>query len=71
MGIVSDLARKKLLWSAVKRFTNLQGFFNLNLAQLRKIRDERRSALSNESSDQSEGISAPVCTGPTILCGMP
>ena len=55
----------------VKRFTNLQGFFNLNLAQLRKIRDERRSALSNESSDQSEGISAPVCTGPTILCGMP
>ena len=55
----------------VKRFTNLQGFFNLNLAQLRKIRDERRSALSIESSDQSEGISAPVCTGPTILCGMP
>ena len=55
----------------VKQFTNLQGFFNLNLAQLRKIRDERRSALSGQSSTQTEGISAPVCTGPTILCGMP
>ena len=55
----------------VKRFANLQGFFNVNLAQLRQIRDDRRAALSNEKPEQSKGSSAPVCTGPTILCGMP
>ena len=54
-----------------KRFANQQGFFNVNLAQLRQIRDDRRAALSNEKPEQSKGPSAPVCTGPTILCGMP
>ena len=55
----------------VKRFANLRGFFNVNLAQLRKIRDERRELLSKKESEQQLGKSAPVCTVPTILCGMP
>jgi len=55
----------------VKRFANLRGFFNVNLAQLRKIRDERRELLSKKESEQQLRKSAPVCTGPTILCGMP
>ena len=53
----------------VKRFANLKSFYNVNLSQLRQIRDQRQQALSEESD--STGIKAPVCTGPTILCGMP
>ena len=56
----------------VKRFTNLKGFYNLNLAQLRQIRDARRESLLTEASETDSGIpKAPVCTGPTILCGFP
>ena len=53
----------------VKRFTNLQSFYNVNLSQLRQIRDQRQEALSEKS--ESQGLKAPVCTGPKILCGMP
>ena len=56
----------------VKRFTNLKGFYNLNLAQLRQIRDAKRDALADKASETETGMpKAPVCTGPTILCGMP
>ena len=56
----------------VKHFTNLKGFYNLNLAQLRQIRDEKRASLSNETPEAVSDLpKAPVCTGPTILCGMP
>jgi len=56
----------------VKRFTNLKGFYNLNLAQLRQIRDAKRDALAGTASETETGMpKAPVCTGPTILCGMP
>ncbi len=56
----------------VKRFTNLKGFYNLNLAQLRQIRDAKRESLSAYSSQTASGMpKAPVCTGPTILCDMP
>jgi muramidase (phage lysozyme) len=56
----------------VKRFTNLKGFYNLNLAQLRQIRDAKRQSLSADSSQTDSGLpKAPVCTGPTILCDMP
>ncbi len=56
----------------VKRFTNLKGFYNLNLAQLRQIRDAKRESLSADSSQTDSGMpKAPVCTGPTILCDMP
>ncbi len=56
----------------VKRFTNLKGFYNLNLAQLRQIRDAKRESLSADSSQTDSGLpKAPVCTGPTILCDMP
>ena len=53
----------------VKRFANLQSFYNVNLSQLRQIRDQRQEALSQESEGQ--GPKRPVCTGPKILCGMP
>jgi|TARA_Y100000385_G_C12983519_1_gene589558 lysozyme len=53
----------------VKRFTNLQSFYKVNLSQLRQIRDQRQEALSGD--DSSKGPKAPVCTGPKILCGMP
>ena len=56
----------------VKRFTNLKGFYNLNLAQLRQIRDAKRESLSADSFQTDSGLpKAPVCTGPTILCDMP
>lgn len=56
----------------VKRFTNLKGFYNLNLAQLRQIRDEKRAILSNETTATDSDLpKTPVCTGPTILCDMP
>ena len=47
-------------------------FYNLNLAQLRQIRDAKRDALADKASETETGMpKAPVCTGPTILCGMP
>ena len=56
----------------VKRFANLKGFYNLNLAQLRQIRDAKRDALAAKATETETGKpKAPVCTGPTILCGMP
>ena len=51
----------------VKRFANLQGFFNVNLAQLRKIRDVRRAALSSRKSDQTK-LGAADCLGPAFSC---
>ena len=50
----------------VKRFANLQGFFNVNLAQLRKIRDQRRSALSANKTVQAK--SDADCLGPAFSC---
>tara|TARA_B100001121_G_scaffold295498_1_gene300008 strand:- start:51 stop:797 length:747 start_codon:yes stop_codon:yes gene_type:complete len=55
----------------VKRFANLQGFFNVNLAQLRKIRDERRSALSAQKSGQANLDAASDCLGPAFSCKKP
>ena len=54
----------------VKRFANLQGFFNMNLSQLRKIRDERRLALSAQNSNQTKTV-APTCLGPSFSCAKP
>ncbi len=53
----------------VKRFSNLKSFYNFNLSQLRQIRDKRQASLSGKS--KTNGPVAPVCHGPTILCGMP
>jgi hypothetical protein len=54
----------------VKRFTQLRGFYNVSLAQLRQIRDRRRELLSSrEPAQQEQGVRQPVCTGPTVLCG--
>lgn len=47
----------------VKRFANLQGFFNVNLAQLRKIRDQRRAALSAQTK-----VDTSDCLGPAFSC---
>ena len=58
----------------VKQFDNLRGFYNLNLVQLRQIRDQRRADLAaarNGDAPTGGAPKAPVCTGPTILCGMP
>ncbi|QNG26658.1 glycoside hydrolase family 104 protein [Synechococcus sp. HK01-R] len=56
----------------VKRFSQLQRFYRVTLAQLRQVRDQRRELLSSQSKPQTEqdsGPKRPVCTGPTILCG--
>ncbi|QNJ19961.1 putative endolysin [Synechococcus sp. A18-25c] len=58
----------------VKRFDSLRGFYNLNLVQLRQIRDQRRADLAaarNGEMPADGAPKAPVCTVPTILCGMP
>ena len=58
----------------VKRFDSLRGFYNLNLVQLRQIRDQRRADLAaarNGEMPTDGAPKAPVCTVPTILCGMP
>jgi len=69
---VPTLRRRSYYGQPVKRFANLKGFYNLNLAQLRQIRDAKRDALADKASETETGMpKAPVCTGPTILCGMP
>ncbi len=52
----------------VKRFTRLHSFYNVSLAQLRRVRDQRREALSTDQ-DEPAKPSGPVCRPPTILCG--
>ena len=55
----------------VKRFDRLQRFYNFSLAQLRRVRDQRRAALSLRPGGQRpfEHPGAPPCPPPTILCG--
>ena len=53
----------------VKRFSRLRSFYNITLAQLRQVRDERREALAGEA-DASSINKGPVCRPPTILCGL-
>ena len=53
----------------VKRFSRLRSFYNITLAQLRQVRDERREALAGEA-DASSIYKGPVCRPPTILCGL-
>ena len=53
----------------VKPFANLQSFYQVNLSQLRQIRDLRQEALSEDAG--SNGPKTPPCTGPRILCNLP
>jgi len=55
----------------VKRLAQLRGFYNISLAQLRQLRDQRRQLLSSAESvePKSNVPKRPVCTGPTVLCG--
>ena len=55
----------------VKRFDRLQRFYNFSLTQLRRVRDQRRAALSLRPGAQRpfEHPGAPPCPPPTILCG--
>ena len=55
----------------VKRFDRLQRFYNFSLSQLRRVRDQRRAALSLRPGGQRpfEHPGAPPCPPPTILCG--
>ena len=53
----------------VKRFSRLRSFYNVTLAQLRQVRDQRREALAEET-DASSIKKGPVCRPPTILCGL-
>ena len=55
----------------VKRFDRLQRFYNFSLTQLRRVRDQRRAALSVRPGGQRpfEHPGAPPCPPPTILCG--
>ena len=46
----------------VKKYASLRSFYNLNLQELRRLRDQKREELSQESSDSE------VCIGSRIFC---
>jgi len=50
----------------VKRFTRLNSFYNVALAQLRQERDQRRLDLSGDGARSTK----PICRPPTILCSI-
>ena len=53
----------------VKRFDRLRSFYNVSLAQLRQVRDQRRQQLAEQAAPSEETPKGPVCKPPTILCG--
>lgn len=54
----------------VKRFDRLRNFYNVSLAQLRQVRDQRREQLSTKAGPSDGLQKGPVCKPPTILCGL-
>ncbi|MGC6483628.1 MAG: endolysin [Synechococcus sp.] len=54
----------------VKRFDRLRSFYNLSLAQLRTLRDQRRQRLLVEPAPVVAPPKVPGCQPPTILCGL-
>ena len=55
------LAGRSYYGQPVKKYTRLKSFYNVNLEELRKLRDKRRSELSSAKKPD-------VCTGSRISC---
>ena len=55
------LAGRSYYGQPVKKYTRLKSFYNVNLEELRKLRDKRRSELSSAKKPD-------VCTGSRIAC---
>jgi muramidase (phage lysozyme) len=55
------LAGQSFYGQPVKKYDRLRSFYNVNLVELRRIRDERRLALAEEAKPA-------VCTGSRIAC---
>ncbi len=55
------LAGRSYYGQPVKKYTQLKSFYNVNLEELRKLRDKRRSELSSAKKPD-------VCTGSRIAC---
>ncbi len=55
------LAGRSYYGQPVKKYTLLKSFYNVNLEELRKLRDKRRSELSSAKKPD-------VCTGSRIAC---
>ena len=45
----------------MKKYSRLRSFYDLNLEELRRLRDQRRDELS-------QGLSSDVCVGSRIAC---
>ena len=56
------LAGRSFYGQPVKKYARLRSFYNLNLEELRRLRDQRREELSQASS------SSDVCLGSRIFC---
>ena len=55
------LSGRSFYGQPVKKYARLQSFYNLNLEELRRLRDQRREELS-------QGLSSDVCVGSRIAC---
>ena len=55
------LAGRSYYGQPVKKYTKLKSFYNVNLEELRRLRDQRRSELSSANEPD-------VCTGSRIQC---
>ena len=56
------LSGRSFYGQPVKKYARLRSFYNLNLEELRRLRDQRREELSQGSS------SSDVCIGSRIFC---
>ena len=57
------LAGRSFYGQPVKKYDRLRSFYNLNLQELRRLRDAKRAALMQTSKSANE-----VCTGSRIAC---
>ena len=55
------LSGRSFYGQPVKKYDRLRSFYNLNLEELRRLRDQRRDELSR-------GLSSDVCVGSRIAC---
>ncbi len=56
------LAGRSYYGQPVKKYARLKSFYNVNLLELRRLRDEKRAALANLKAEPE------VCTGSRIEC---
>ena len=55
------LSGRSFYGQPVKKYASLRSFYNLNLEELRRLRDQRRDELS-------QGLNSDVCVGSRIAC---